>query len=129
METASQGSPIANVFPNQQIAAYAAGKQGKAWNYILLFYNEQGQEDTGYATESFLQGLAQQIPGLNFATWTADRKDSSFASQVTADERAAQAKGFTSTPTVVITGPKGEQDFSQTLEDYSTYQSAIKSLS
>jgi protein-disulfide isomerase len=129
LETASQGSPIQNVFPTQQIAASAAGKQGKAWNYILLFYNEQGAEDTGYATESYLDALAQQIPGLNYATWKADRNDSSLAAQVTADAQAASAKHFTSTPSVVVSGPKGEQDFGTSLEDYGTYQSAINSVS
>ena len=32
-------------------------------------------------------------------------------------------------PTVVVTGPKGEQDFSQSLEGYGTYQSAINAVS
>jgi protein-disulfide isomerase len=128
LETASGSSPIANVFPTQQVAAYAAGKQDKAWNYILLFYNEQGQEGTGYVTESFLDGLAQQIPGLSFPTWKSDRSDSTLTQQVTADGQAAAAKGFTSTPTVIVKGPKGEQDFSQSLEAYSTYQSAINSV-
>ena len=127
LETASQGSPIANVFPTQQVAAYAAGKQGKEWNYILLFYSEQGQEDTGYVTESYLDSLATQTTGLNLATWKADRSDPSLAAQVTADAQAASAKHFVSTPSVVVSGPKGEQDFGTTLEDYSTYQSAINS--
>jgi protein-disulfide isomerase len=127
LETASQSSPISNVFPTQQIAAYAAGKQNKAWNYVLLFYNEQGQEGTGYATEPYFDSLAQQIPGLNFAKWKTDRQDPSLATQLTADTQAAQSKNFTGTPSVVITGPKGEQDF-QSLQDYSTYQSVIKQV-
>ena len=128
LETASGGSPIANVFPTQQTAAYAAGKQDKAWNYILLFYNEQGQEETGYATNSYLQSLATQIPGLNLPQWEAARNDSSLSQQVAADEQYAQSKGWSSTPTVIISGPKGEQDFTQSLENYSTYQSAINSV-
>jgi protein-disulfide isomerase len=128
LETASGGSPIANVFPNQQVAAYAAGKQAKAWNYILLFYNEQGQEDTGYATNSYLQSLATQIPGLNLPQWENDRNDQSLSQQVAADEQYAKSKGWSSTPTVIISGPKGEQDFTQSLEDYGTYQSAINSV-
>jgi protein-disulfide isomerase len=124
--TASKSSPISNVFESQQIAAYAAGKQNKAWNYILLFYNEQGQEGTGYATESFFDALAQQI-GLNVSKWKSDRQDPSLAAQLTADTQAADSKNFTGTPTVVIKGPKGEQDF-QSLEDYGTYQSVIKQV-
>ena len=41
------------MFPTQQSAAYAAGLQAKAWYYIELFYNLQGQEDTGYVTSSY----------------------------------------------------------------------------
>ena len=42
-------------FKTQQVAALAAGKQNKMWNYIELFYHEQGEEDSGYVTESYLQ--------------------------------------------------------------------------
>ena len=37
-ETATANGPDAEQWSNQQAAAYAAGAQGKAWNYILLFY-------------------------------------------------------------------------------------------
>ena len=39
-------------------AALAAGKQGRCWpNYSLLFEN-QGEENSGYVTSDFLEGLA-----------------------------------------------------------------------
>ncbi len=47
------------VFKTQQVAALAAGKQKKMWDFLELFYREQGEEDTGYVTESYLQALAQ----------------------------------------------------------------------
>jgi protein-disulfide isomerase len=128
-ETASHGSPIPNVFPTQQIAAYAAGAQAKAWNYILLFYEEQGQEDTAYATESYLDGLARQVPGLDYAKWKIDRKDPSLASQVTSDQGAATAKGYDSTPTIVVQGPKGTAQPLVGDYPYSDIEAAIKSVS
>src|ERR1700684_4581490 len=72
----------------QQSAALAAGKQQKAWDYIELFYHQQGQEDTGYVTENYLQKLAKQVPGLNLATWTTDRSDPEFTNTITADAQA-----------------------------------------
>lgn len=129
LETATQSSPIPNVFQTQQVAAYAAGMQGKAWNYILLFYHEQGQEGTGYVTESYLDGLARQIPGLNYSKWLADRRDPVLLGQLQADAQAARAKNFNSTPTIVVSGPKGTQYFDQSLESYATYQSAINQVS
>ena len=86
------------VFRTQQVAALAAGKQNKMWNFLETFYHEQGEEDTGYVTESYLQGLAQQVPGLNLTTWTADRSEPALANQVAADAQAANSLGFTGTP-------------------------------
>ncbi len=57
-----------NVFKDQQVAALAAGQQQKFWNFAELFYHEQGQEDTGYVTETYLDDLAKQITGLNLAS-------------------------------------------------------------
>ena len=39
----------------------AAGKQNKMWNFIELFYHQQGAEDSGYVNEDFIQGIAQQV--------------------------------------------------------------------
>jgi uncharacterized membrane protein/protein-disulfide isomerase len=39
------------IFPLQQSAAYAAGAQDKAWNYILLFYHEQQSGRSGLGPE------------------------------------------------------------------------------
>jgi protein-disulfide isomerase len=128
-ETASKGSPITNVFPLQQIAAYAAGKQSKGWNYILLFYEEQGQEDTGYATESYLDGLARQVPGLEYAKWKTDRKDPSLASQVNSDQAAASTRGYDSTPTIIVKGPRGQAQPLAGDYPYSDIEAAIKSVS
>jgi protein-disulfide isomerase len=129
LETASGGSPIANVFPTQQAAALAAGKQSKGWNYIELFYHEQGPESTGYVTTSYLQGLAQQIPGLNMSQWSSDRQSPALTAQVTSDEQAAASAGFNSTPTIVVKGPKNQAQPIVGNTDYASLESAIKSVS
>jgi protein-disulfide isomerase len=90
------------VFKNQQVAALAAGKQQKAWYFIELFYHQQGQENSGYVTESFLQNLAQQVPGLNLSQWSSERSNSALVSQVETDAQAASNEGFTGTPSFLI---------------------------
>ncbi len=95
------------VFKTQQVAALAAGKQNKMWNFLELFYHEQGEEDSGYVTESYLQALAQQVPGLNLPQWTSDRSDPALAKQVAGDTEAANNAGFTSTPSFQM-GKNGE---------------------
>jgi protein-disulfide isomerase len=90
------------VFKTQQVAAYAAGKQNLAWYFIETFYHEQGEEDSGYVTEKYIQGIASQVPGLNVADWTADRSDPVLANEVTTDAQAANNAGFTGTPSFLI---------------------------
>jgi protein-disulfide isomerase len=128
LETASQSSPIPNAFQAQQVAAYAAGLQDRGWYYVELFYHQQGQEGTGYATESYLENIAKQIPGLNYSKWLADRKNPSLLAQLQADQAAASAKGLNSTPTVVVEGPKGSTQPIVGPQDYGTYQQAISSV-
>ncbi len=99
METATREP---EVFKTQQIAAYAAGKQNKGWNYIETFYHEQGEEDSGYVNEKYLQGIASQVPGLNLAKWSSDRGDPELANEVENDKQLANNEGFTGTPSFLI---------------------------
>ena len=89
-------------FQDQQVAALAAGKQNRMWYFVELFYHEQGEEGSGYVTESYLQGLAAQVPGLNLSDWTSARNDPSYANQITSDAQAANQNGFTGTPSFMI---------------------------
>lgn len=129
-ETAS-GSTNNDRFIPQQVAAYAAGKQGLFWDYAELFYREQGSEDSRYVTEAYLSGLAKQIPQLNLTTWQADRKDSALASQVAADGKLASSDGIDGTPTLVAIGPKHEEIVPATsgIPTYAEIMSAVKAVS
>lgn len=134
LETASGSNPDQNAFAQQQIAAEAAGLQNKEWDFVELMYNQQGAEGTNYVTESYLQGIAHEIPGLNFQKWMADRKLASLKTQLTKDEQqgtnADGGPSNVSTPTVVIAGPKGSAAPLIGLPQggYNAYVSAIKSV-
>jgi protein-disulfide isomerase len=106
METATHEP---ETFRTQQIAALAAGKQNRMWQFIELFYHEQGEENSGYVTESYIQNLAQQIPGLDLGKWTAARSDATLANQVTSDGQAANVQGFTGTPSFLLGKSAGTQ--------------------
>lgn len=99
METATRER---ETFQTQQVAALAAGKQNRMWYYVELFYHEQGEEDSGYVTESYLQGLASQVPGLNLGEWSSERDNPAYANEVIADAQAANQAGFTGTPSFLI---------------------------
>lgn len=128
LETAS-GTANPTMFVPSQTAALAAGNQKKAWNYIELFYHEQGDETQSYVTNNYLGGLAKQIPGLNFSQWNSDRGSANLQSQVTADTTAAAAAGYNSTPTILVSGPKSQAQPIESAATYSQLQDAIKSVS
>jgi protein-disulfide isomerase len=117
-------------FKTQQAAALAAGKQQKGWYYIELFYHQQGEEDTGYVTEKYLQALAQQTPGLNLATWTSDRNTPAFTNAITSDAQAANNAGFNGTPSFLVgkTGGTMTKLEYQSLTDPASFESAIDKL-
>jgi protein-disulfide isomerase len=117
-------------FSTQQVAALAAGKQNLAWHYLELFYHEQGQEGTGYVTESYLQSLAQQVPGLNLAAWTAARSDPALAASITSDAQAANSNGFTGTPSFLLgkTGGTLQKFEPNTYTEAGPYNAAIEKL-
>jgi protein-disulfide isomerase len=125
LQTATQDP---QVFSTQQSAAYAAGAQDRALNFIELFYNEQGAEGSGYVTAGYLDGLAKQIPGLNYAKWLAASKAATYSDAVLADEQAAAKLGFNSTPTIVVSGPKGSNPISSSTISYSALESAINGV-
>jgi len=98
------------IFTAQQVAALAAGAQDRLWNYVELFYREQREEDSGYVTESYLQGLAQQVGGLNLGAWTAARGDRRFAVQLAHDARTVREAGLTITPSFLLAHERGARD-------------------
>lgn len=95
------------IFQMQQVAALAAGRQNHFWDFTELFYHQQGAEGTSYVSDSYLAGLAAQIPGFDMNRWRTARNDSSLASQIASEAQAATAAGVEATPTLVFHGPKG----------------------
>ncbi|HWW67199.1 MAG TPA: thioredoxin domain-containing protein [Solirubrobacterales bacterium] len=86
-------------------AALAAGEQGRGWNYIELFYRNQGPEDSGYATDSFLKAIAKGAGVKNLAKWNADRRSKRILKQVSNTTGEAERLGFTGTPSFAVLGP------------------------
>ena len=89
-------------FRTQQTAALAAGAQHKMWDYLEIFYRQQGAEGSGYVNEAFLQGIAQQVPGLNLSKWASDRSNKAYESQLEKDRESASNEGFNGTPSFLL---------------------------
>jgi protein-disulfide isomerase len=88
-------------------AALAAGEQDRYWNYGTLPFLNQGPENSGYATDEFLTGLAKETRGLDVSRWNEARDSGSIESELKAVQERARAAGVESTPTLVISGPGG----------------------
>jgi protein-disulfide isomerase len=85
-------------------AALAAGAQGRGWNFVELFYRNQGAEDSGYADDAFLEALARGAGVRDVAKWNRERDESTAEVEETTAE--AEQLGFTGTPSLAIRGPK-----------------------
>jgi protein-disulfide isomerase len=86
-------------------AALAAGAQGRGWNYLDIFYKNQGKEGTTYANDEFLTSIAKGAGVKDIAKWNKEREGSEFTSEVTRTTAEAQRLGFTGTPSFAIKGP------------------------
>jgi protein-disulfide isomerase len=115
------------VFMAQQVAALAAGRQDKAWHFIEAFAAAQGEENTGYVTESFLQNIAGQIAGLDLSRWIDDRSDPQLADEIAKDAQAAANAGVTGTPSFLIGKTSGAMT-RLTPSDPSSFDVAVERL-
>jgi protein-disulfide isomerase len=124
LETATRDP---DVFVAQQVAALAAGKQANAWHFVETFYDEQGEENSGYVTDSFLHGIASQIAGLNLEQWASDRDERDLVEQIAGDERAAEDAGVRGTPSFLIGTSAGTMT-RFTATDSASFDEAIERL-
>jgi protein-disulfide isomerase len=84
-------------------AALAAGKQGRGWNYIELFYRNQGPERSGYVTDEFMEAVARKAGVKSLAKWNQDRQKLNGEVEKTTAE--AEELGYHGTPSFAIEGP------------------------
>lgn len=105
-------------------AAFAAGEQNLYWPYHTLLFENQGEENSGYVTDDFLRGLAEDTPGLDVQKWEDQRAGNSFTKELGAVQSKAQAEGVNSTPTLIVEGPGGQVKIDR-LTDYDQITSAI----
>lgn len=86
-------------------AALAAGAQGRGWEYLELFYKNQGLENSGYADDEFLTAIAKGAGVKDIASWNRERTGAEFTDEVTRTTEGAQDLGLTGTPSFAIKGP------------------------
>lgn len=111
--------------------AAAVGLQDKLWNFVDLFYLNQGDENTVYATDEFVNSIASAIPGVNASEAESQRTSAAVKAQLAAADAAAEENGVTGTPTFFV--GKDEKTLTQitmsnSLSDISPITSAVDAL-
>ena len=76
--------------------AVAAAAQNRMWQFVGLAYDRQGRENSGYATDDFINRLARDA-GL-----TSPDAGAAAERQVQGNERLAKTAGINSTPSFLI---------------------------
>jgi protein-disulfide isomerase len=85
-------------------AALAAGEQGRGWNFLEIFYRNQGVETAPYADEVFLTAVAKAAGVRDIPRWDRERKSARLSGEVEATTEEAQRLGFTGTPSFAVEG-------------------------
>ena len=90
-------------------AAAAAGQQNRQANFTDLWYFNQGQENSGYATDQFIDKI-YDAAGVDKAKANAYRRTPASKSQSAEAQTGSEDFGVNSTPSFVL-GKTGTQDF------------------
>jgi len=104
-------------------AAIAAGEQGRGWNFVEIFYRNQGNEAAAYVTDEFLTAVADAAGVKDIARWQRDRQSPKATDAVASSTAAAEELGFTGTPSFAVEGPATDG-----LEPFEAYESPVEQL-
>jgi protein-disulfide isomerase len=111
-------------------AVLAAGEQGRFWNYLQLFYLNQGGENSGYVTDDFLTTIARGAGVPDIDKWNTDRNASKWDAVIQQGTTQAESFGFNGTPSIVVQGPNGQKAIGGgTIPTLQEVQSAIQDVS
>jgi protein-disulfide isomerase len=108
-------------------ATLAAGEQGRFWNFLQLFYRNQGGENSGYVTDDFLTSIARSAGVPDVEKWNTDRNDPKWDAVIQQGSSQAESLGFNGTPSIMVQGPNGQKALSGF--ELSEIRSAIQQVS
>ena len=91
------------------IATQCAKDQGKFWNLYELLYQNQGEENSGWANANNLKNLATKIHGLNTQIFNSCLDSAKYKSLIDKDNALAISSGFQGTPTFIIEKSDGSK--------------------
>ncbi len=99
--------PIAFINPAEnsqrgRLAALAAGKQNRFFDFAQLTYFNQGSEGTDWLTDDFVHSAFQSLKGLNVAEALAASNSTAVSAEARRFDQQATADQLVETPTILI---------------------------
>jgi protein-disulfide isomerase len=82
--------------------AMAAAAQDRLWNVVDLLYANQGDENSGWATDALLRRAGAAVPGLDVSRVLAERDGAAVTAQLEAASELAERHDVTETPTFLV---------------------------
>ncbi|MCY7303657.1 MAG: thioredoxin domain-containing protein [Thermoleophilia bacterium] len=76
----------------------ASGYQNKLWEVAELFYANQGEENSGWVTDSLIDEILAEVPGLDAAKVKTDAKSAAVTKEIAAIQAEATALKVPGTP-------------------------------
>ena len=108
-------------------AAYAAGEQGKFWQFHDLLFQSQQTPNNGWASRQNLDKFAQQL-GLNMTQFNESFHSGKYDSLINANHSLGVQAGVTETPTFFLIGPNGKMITIAGDQPESVFEQAVASL-
>jgi protein-disulfide isomerase len=106
-------------------AAYAAQQQNKLWEFALVTYYNQGDENDNWFTKAFADAVAKAI-GLNLNQFNKDFDNTSASTaEIASVTKFASAHSFQGTPSVLVVGPKSTDALGGAIPTYSDLVKAV----
>ena len=107
--------------------AIALGEQDRLWQFIELAFHNQGLENTGYVTDTYLRALASAIPGVDVARALAARGSAATLAALDEARALARAAHVAATPSFELLRAAGPpQRFSPAGLDASSFSQALE---
>ena len=108
-------------------ATYCAEEQGAYWEYHDLLYNSQSPKiDDGWANSERLKAFAFSL-GLDMELFESCLDSGKYKKRVQYNVNEAKQHGVRGTPTFVIVGPNGQEQFAGA-QPYSTFKRVLDAM-
>jgi protein-disulfide isomerase len=100
---------------SDKLARYvaAASLQNKAWQVSELFYENQGDENSGWVTDKLVDFVGKTVPGLDVERWKADADGPKVKKLLEQAAKQAEADQVNGTPTFFVMVPPNKPEYFQ----------------